>query len=229
MGQRTERSDATEMQSGDPTAPRGGTGFQGKISAFREGSPYCFIDCPEVRRQYGKDPFCPTHLLSGQTAFSPVYFDLGFGPDGRPQAVAVRDALDLLETHTPRVVAPPAKRLKTSGGDLHLGEMDVSSDGSTLTTEGTALNVESGPKGPTSSGETCEGEIVGMREGSRYCFITCAFVKESYGKDAFCPSHILPPGAANGDKIEFDLGFSKTGQPQAMEVRFLSADRGELE
>jgi len=76
----------------------------------------------------------------------------------------------------------------------------------------------SGP--PASTGQTYVGTLKSFNEVNNYGFISCDEVKAKHGNDTFVHGRSLANlNAEIGTRLEFELGISTRGQPQAMDVR----------
>merc|ERR1712217_335099 len=94
--------------AGKPTPT--GKAYSGVIKSFNEINNYGFIDCEEVKNEYGFDVFVHGIQLSGQTVGETVYFELGINSKGQPQAVNVQ-FMDGVGNE------PQAKKQKYGGGE----------------------------------------------------------------------------------------------------------------
>merc|ERR1740138_534742 len=74
--------------------PQGtGKSYTGTVKSFNETNNYGFIDCPEVKAEYGFDVFTHGKELQGHPVGSAVYFELGLSNKGQPQALNVSSAM----------------------------------------------------------------------------------------------------------------------------------------
>merc|ERR1711937_630443 len=80
----------------------------------------------------------------------------------------------------------------------------------------------SGGKGnadaPTATGETYAGVVKSFSETNNYGFVSSEEVSILYGGDCFASGKVLA-GWPVGSEIEFDVGLSKAGKPQAIAIR----------
>jgi len=73
---------------------------------------------------------------------------------------------------------------------------------------------------PTSTGKVYMGALKYFSEANNYGFIDCEEVKIEHGNDTFVHGRSLQNlDATIGTRLEFELGISAKGQPQAMNVR----------
>merc|ERR1719401_780932 len=70
----------------------------------------------------------------------------------------------------------------------------------------------------TPSGETFVGLIKSFNEKTGYGFIACDEVTAKYGGDCFCAKKYIGNNKV-GDMVEFDVGLTPDGKPQAIAVR----------
>jgi len=89
-----------------------GKSYQGVIKSFNQSNNYGFIECPEVKAEYGNDCFLHGKELEGQIGVTagvgtPVYFEVGMNNQHKPQAMNVK----VIEGGG-YTVEPPAKRQK---------------------------------------------------------------------------------------------------------------------
>mmetsp|Transcript_10562 Transcript_10562/g.23681 ORF Transcript_10562/g.23681 Transcript_10562/m.23681 type:complete len:460 (+) Transcript_10562:78-1457(+) len=93
--------------AGAPT-PTGKT-YNGQLKSFNQQSNYGFIECPEVKNEFGNDCFVHGRALenvSGWQLGCTLFFEVGVSAAGKPQAINVQ----LVDAGGPGAVAPPAKR-----------------------------------------------------------------------------------------------------------------------
>merc|ERR1712137_101269 len=62
----------------------------GKVKSYHSGNDYGFIDCPELKAEYGMDVYCPGEYLRDRKKGETVMFDVALNKKGQPQAVDVR-------------------------------------------------------------------------------------------------------------------------------------------
>merc|ERR1711920_867019 len=75
--------------------------------------------------------------------------------------------------------------------------------------------------GPTNTGKVHVGVLKSFNEMNNYGFISCDEVHAEHGSDTFVHGKMLQHlSCAPGTRLEFDLGISAKGQPQAMNIRF---------
>lgn len=74
---------------------------------------------------------------------------------------------------------------------------------------------------PKATGETFLGIIKSYNEKNAFGFIQSEEVQAKYNGDCFFPGRFVQenPGMNVGDMVEFDVGMSSKGQPQAIAVR----------
>jgi len=83
---------------------------------------------------------------------------------------------------------------------------------------------EKGDGGATAKTTAVEGTFTGTLKsinpvaGKGYGFIQCAEIMESYSRDVFVGTEMVPTGAKVGDKLQFNVALSEKGQPRAANV-----------
>merc|ERR1719158_744029 len=80
----------TKGGGGGPPEPTGKM-YTGTLKSFNDLNNYGFIECPEVRVEYGNDVFAHGKMLQpiGVQVGQVVYFELGISSKGQPQAINV--------------------------------------------------------------------------------------------------------------------------------------------
>eukprot|EP00927_Polykrikos_kofoidii_P071327 TRINITY_DN67602_c0_g1_i1.p1 TRINITY_DN67602_c0_g1~~TRINITY_DN67602_c0_g1_i1.p1 ORF type:complete len:507 (-),score=77.44 TRINITY_DN67602_c0_g1_i1:68-1504(-) len=83
-----------KTKGGPPTNRPTPTGrmMTGRLKSFSEGNGYGFIDCAEVRAEYGNDVFVAAREINGCTVGNTVVFEVALNTKGQPQAIDVRKA-----------------------------------------------------------------------------------------------------------------------------------------
>jgi len=108
-------------------------------------------------------------------------------------------------------------------GDISVKAMEkvLSGDGSNHTPTFNGLAKGAGGPPPKHTGETFLGIIKSYNDKNAFGFIQSDEVQARYGGDCFFPGRFVQenPGLSVGDMVEFDVGISSKGQPQAIGVR----------
>jgi len=108
-------------------------------------------------------------------------------------------------------------------GDISVKAMEkvLSGEGSNHTPTFNGLAKGAGGPPPKHTGETFLGIIKSYNDKNAFGFIQSDEVQARYGGDCFFPGRFVQenPGLSVGDMVEFDLGISSKGQPQAIAVR----------
>jgi len=96
-----------KVSGGGPPPTPTGRMFTGTLKSFNELNNYGFIECPEVKLEYGNDVFAHGKSLQPLGAYvgQVVYFELGVSAKGQPQAINLT-AADAVEE-------PLAKKART--------------------------------------------------------------------------------------------------------------------
>lgn len=92
-----------------------GKAYTGVIKSFNEANNYGFIECEEVKAEYGFDVFVHGKELCGQMVGETVYFEVGVSNKGQPQALNVQ-SMDAAG------VEPPVKKQKFGEDGASYGE-----------------------------------------------------------------------------------------------------------
>jgi cold shock CspA family protein len=66
-----------------------GKAYTGTVKNFHPDKNFGFIDCPEVKAEYGNDVFTRGEYLQDKNVGDVVYFELGLSDKGQPQALNV--------------------------------------------------------------------------------------------------------------------------------------------
>jgi len=67
-----------------------GKAFMGVIKSFNEANNYGFIECDEIKAEFGNDVFAHGKELCGHVVGETVYFEVGVSHQGKPQALNVQ-------------------------------------------------------------------------------------------------------------------------------------------
>lgn len=110
--------------AGGGSGPRGkptptGQAYTGVIRSFNEANRYGFIECEEVKAEYGFDAFLHGKELCGQAVGDTVYFEVGVNSKGQPQALNVQSVDPAAIAMEP---SPKKLRLGTPAARSELGE-----------------------------------------------------------------------------------------------------------
>mmetsp|Transcript_15596 Transcript_15596/g.27834 ORF Transcript_15596/g.27834 Transcript_15596/m.27834 type:complete len:1408 (+) Transcript_15596:40-4263(+) len=77
------------------------------------------------------------------------------------------------------------------------------------------------PHPAIANGETYVGVIKSFNDKTNYGFIVCDEIQAAYGSDCFCAGRYMN-GHSVGDTVEFDVGVTPQGKPQAIALRPVS-------
>merc|ERR1719215_2295125 len=62
----------------------------GTVKTFNTANNYGFLDCPELKEEFGMDVYCPGEYLKDKWKGQKVMFEVSINKRGQPQAVDVR-------------------------------------------------------------------------------------------------------------------------------------------
>eukprot|EP00931_Biecheleriopsis_adriatica_P076019 TRINITY_DN49774_c0_g1_i1.p1 TRINITY_DN49774_c0_g1~~TRINITY_DN49774_c0_g1_i1.p1 ORF type:complete len:764 (-),score=179.91 TRINITY_DN49774_c0_g1_i1:46-2271(-) len=181
----------------------------GMIKSFNEGNNYGFIESEEVTALYGCDAFLHGREFNGLNVGETVQFEIGTGPNGKPQAMNVES----MEQDAPK--PPPMKRKWNSDGGMSQGYGGKDGGG------------KDGGKGGGGGGQSNWTQARKRREAGEQVFYGTvkSFDPEwkngviecrALGQDIYVYETTLQScGAGPGDAVAFFLHISNKGKPQA--------------
>lgn len=201
-------------------SPEEGMGrFLGVIKRFDHEKRFGFIDCPDLKAQYGKDVFLSDKQIGTFDNDARVSFVLTLNPQGQPQAQQLMPAEPERSRLTPRPPpappAPPAPPRGRSRSPLQrevqpakrrkiMGELDSEVQPPKRRTDESQSGV---------SDERYIGTIKKFDPVKHFGFIECPEVHEIFGLDVFLSDKQIGDFTV-GSQVSFTY-VVKSGKPQA--------------
>eukprot|EP00439_Symbiodinium_sp_Y106_P041233 s629_g5.t1 len=185
---------------------------------FKRGSlGYGFIESDVVKAFFGRDVYVHKDLACSVAPGQRVSFNVVLNAQGMP------NASDMAECGRDWSPIPPdlSQQVDLAPEEVWAARAQVKVQGAEGHTGSELSSRLPGSARPVPSGMMSSGFIKSFNDSNNYGFIDCEEVKALYGCDTFMHGREFV-GHYVGETVQFEVGLSLKGQPQAINVRSLT-------
>jgi len=176
--------------------------LKGTFKPGNNDKGFGFVVCETAKAYFGRDIYCAADKAGELTEGQWVAFNIYLNRDGQPNVSNCAACEEDWEPTVPDFSESAVSEAVKAKGDAKGGKKGGGGGGG-------------GPPEPT--GDTCVGLLKQFNATTNYGFIDCDDVKAVYDCDTWVHGKLLE-GIPVGSTVQFELGLSAAGKPQAMNV-----------